>query len=333
MENYDECVWNKKKGQRNGTEENDSSPRILRKERLLAWSVVDLHRQYWLDKHLCEILTRHTLLSQRQIIHPHERRDDCLQLDIGKRLTNATMTAGAKGQVGVPGSTTGNLSESVINRLSRLLLLDALPAVRVERHGVLVELLVDLGGNGRSGNVVTLGDDVVGSGESNGTDDLAEDHDDWGAETKGFADNVLEEGHVLHGVKGEGSIERAEDVLLLSEELLDEVRVLGEVEEGPGGGGRGGVLTGHEEGNHQVAGVNIREGGAVLVGLVEKRLEHIGLVGDVVGATLVDDLLEDVAHLDVGVVAAEVRGEGEPFEEHVDGLETVIQVVVQLGDY
>lgn len=243
------------------------------------------------------------------------------------------MTAGAKGQVGVPGSTTGNLSESVIDRLAGLLLLDALPAVRVKRHGVLVELLVDLGGNGRSGNIVALGDDIVGSRESNGADDFAEDHDNWGTETEGFADDVLEEGHVLHGVKGEGGIERAEDVLLLSEELLDEVGVLGEVEEGPGGGGRGGVLAGHEEGNHQVAGINIREGSTVLVGLVEERLEHVGLVGDVVGATLVNNLLEDVAHLDVSVVATEVRGEGEPFEEHVDGLETVIQVVVQLSDY
>jgi hypothetical protein len=82
-----------------------------------------------------------------------------------------------------------------------------------------------------------------------------------------------------------------------------------------------------------MAGINIAEGSTVFVGLVKEGLKHVGLVVNIVGTAVVNDLLEDVAHLDVGVVAAEVRGEGEPLKEHVDGLETVIEVVVKLSNY
>jgi hypothetical protein len=151
--------------------------------------------------------------------------------------------------------------------------------------------------------------------------------------TQCLANNTIQDRHildilVLHQTK------RA--ILLLANsnlfpiDLLLHVRSSRKVQESPRARRAGGVLARHQESDHDVRHLDIGEHPAVLVLLFRERGEHVVLVVVLALTARADDLLVELGHCLLCLVALPVAGEGEAGEEEVDRLEPAVEIGIPL---
>lgn len=260
-----------------------------------------------------------------------EGGEDGSELDVGKLLADASVAAGSEGEVW-RGGTLGDYAKAEINLFTLVLGGAALPAEGVKLEGVGEVLGVDGGAAGGGEDVVAFGDDDVGVGEAHGGLDFAHDGVEWGVEAECLLDDKVEDGEFRELFVGEFGELLAENALLLLVELFHEIGLFSQVEDSPGGGGHGSVLSSHEEGNHNVGNFLVGESAAILVGAVHQVPDHVVFVlGVGVGAALLNEIHVGAGNLLVGTISGKVVWEWEPWEHEVDWNESVVEIMVEIG--
>lgn len=92
------------------------------------------------------------------------------------------------------------------------------------------------------------------------------------------------------------------------------------------------MLAGHEEGDHHVGDFVVGNGNVAFVGRVHQMPHHVLGAGLAASATLLDGVHVDLGDGALGVVAAVVPGERGPVKHEVDGGETHVEIVVEVGE-
>lgn len=209
----------------------------------------------------------------------------------------------------------------------------AFPPMRVpfERIGEVSVRTSHGGGCGQEN--ITRGDDHGRTLNGHGVLDLAHDGVDWGMQAERFADGVRHKGELFQVFVRQwlGNVTQHGHLFLV--QFFDDLGLGGEPEEDPGARDRGVVLAGHKECNHHVGNLVVGEGRAIFVDGIHKVPDHILAIFSVLmGAARIDYVGVDLRHLLLSFIAAAILGERHPGEHEVDGLETVVKVVVELGE-
>lgn len=185
---------------------------------------------------------------------------------------------------------------------------------------------------GSSEKGVRSRNDILGTRDGHGRLDSAHDGVDRSVKTEGFLYDSLVKGQLGEVFVSQRRQIGTEVLDLLLVELFHDVRVLSETEHNPRAGGRRRVLASHEEGNHHVGDLVVRDRGTVLVSRVHQVLHHVVLRLVVTLSTaFLDGVHVDLGNSALGVVALAVRGERSPVKLEVDGGEAHIEVMVEIG--
>jgi hypothetical protein len=155
---------------------------------------------------------------------------------------------------------------------------------------------------------------------------------DGSVEAKRLLDDLGVERELLEAFVGNRREILAQYRLLLSEKLLNEVRILSKTEQNPSDGGRRRMLTSHKKGNHDTGNLVLRHLCSVLVLAVHQVPDHVVRVLLLsAGPPLADNLRVQLDHGLAGVVTRTVVGKRGPRQHKVDGGEAHVEVVVQLS--
>lgn len=166
-----------------------------------------------------------------------------LQLQVGKLLTNTSVTTSTKGKVW-RGGTLGDDTVTVVNLLLFLIRAHKCgsigrtrqPTVGIPLHGVGEVSRVGSTDNGGSQEVVGRRNDVFGSRNRHRRLDGTEDRVDGGVEAESLLDDGLVEGKLGEVLVGELGEVLAKGLDLLLVEGVHDLGVLGEAEHDPGAG-------------------------------------------------------------------------------------------------
>jgi hypothetical protein len=314
---------------------------LLPSKTLLASLPVDVSRLQRSGKERSVVGTNQgvTTIDVAELELTYNLGNNGLQLRVGKVLTNTSVTTGTEGQVR-RGRT---LADETVTIVDLLLILATsshsgevgridLPSVGVPLIGVGEISSIGSADTRGSHDSVRSRDDVLGSGDLHGRLDGAHDGVNRGVEAESLLDDGLVKGQLGEVIVGQGREIGTELSDLLLVEFLHDLRVLGETEHDPRASGRRRVLASHEQGNHHVGDLVVRDRGAVLVGGVHEMLHHIvlGLVV-VLGTALLDGVHVDLGNGALSVVTLSVPGERSPVKHEVDGGEAHIKIVVESG--
>lgn len=92
------------------------------------------------------------------------------------------------------------------------------------------------------------------------------------------------------------------------------------------------MLAGHEQSNHHVGDLVVRDGGAVLVHRCHEMLHNVEFIVFVAeGLSFLNGIHVDLGNGTLSVVTLAVPGERGPVQHKVDGGEAHVEVVVQVG--
>lgn len=291
----------------------------------------------WRRNHTAVIRGRNTDAAWRilDLELADEGRENCAELDVRKLLTDTPVPARTEGKVR-RGGTLSDDTEAKVDLLATLkvLVLGGGPALWAEVEWLREILGVNGGGTRGGEDVVAIGDDEVGVGDAHVGLDLAEDGVEWWVHAESLLNDVHEVG-ALHDAlvveRTEGAIGLAIDLDLFVVELVGDLGVSCEVEKSPADGSHRSVLSSHEKRNHNVSNLGVVERAAILVRAVHEVRKHIRLlVGVGILAALLDEVLVGLRDGLVGSVTLAVVRERNPWEHEVKGLETHIEVVVEL---
>lgn len=309
-------------------------------------------------------------MRQLELKVPHKRSQDRSELQIRELLADATMSSCSEWLVRALRSL-ANSTVSVVDSLAvtLLVLLSAgssprlfAPSLRLPCLGICPHGGVDLADGGRSENEMALGDDEdalglacwggEGGWDGDGLADLAHDGVDRGVDTEGLADDRVQNrelAHLLVSHVAETAVGGGEVLDLLVINGLGDVGVAGDMEKDPGASGRGSVLAGHEEGDHDVGDFVLLEGTTVFVALLNEGGHGVFFVlcmslesgskrkrnvtHDFTSCnTLPEDVNVELGHLLVGSVPLPVTGQREVGEQEVERREASVEIIVQASE-
>lgn len=241
------------------------------------------------------------------------------------------MAAGAEREIWACGAL-ADQAEAEVNLLALFLSTSALPSKRVEREWVLEVLFVHSRDAGCAEDVVAGWDDEVGVGDVHRGFDFAHDRVQRRVDAQCLADHMVKDGAVGEFLVCEWGEFLAEDALLLSIEVFDEVGLVRSVQEHPSGGGHASVLAGHKKRNHHMCDIAVRDRTTIFVGAVHQVPDHVRVLNAVSSgcASLLDDVHVKFCHGALGVVAALVGWEGEPREKKIGRGEAGVKVVEKM---
>lgn len=241
------------------------------------------------------------------------------------------MAAGAEREIWACGAL-ADQAESEVDLFTLFLSTSALPPERVEREWVLEVLFVHSRDTGCTEDVMAGWDNEVGVGDVHRGFDFAHDGVQRRVDAQCLADHMVKDGAVGKFLVCEWGEVLAEDALLFSIQVFDEVGLIRSVQEHPGGGGHAGVLAGHEKRDHHVCNVAVRDRTTIFVGAVHQVPDHVRVLNAISSgcATLLDDVHVEICHGALCVVTALVGWEGEPGEKKVGRGEAGVEVVEKM---
>lgn len=250
------------------------------------------------------------------------------------------MTTGTEGKVwrvGSLGDDTPAVVNGVLGASLRLLLvvLASVPSVGVPNLRV-DEVRVELRRESRRRHQCVRGrDDVVGAIGDKRLLDLAHDGVDGSVKTEGLLDDLSVQSQLGEIFVGERREILPNSRLLLLEKLFNKTGVLGQTEEDPGDGGGRRVLTSHKERNHDTSDLMLRNLCAVLVLALQQMPDHVVLAflpHRLAIPASANNIRVKLDHSLACVVTRTVVGKRSPGQHEVDGRETHVEIVVQLGE-
>jgi hypothetical protein len=103
-----------------------------------------------------------------------------------------------------------------------------------------------------------------------------------------------------------------EHVDLFLSQFGNQVWTRREMEEQPGSGGSTGMLAGHEQGNHDMCNLFVRQWTPIFVRLSLQVIDHVPqLAFPVILSSFVDDVEVKVSHRHLRTIATTIRGQGQ----------------------
>ena len=91
------------------------------------------------------------------------------------------------------------------------------------------------------------------------------------------------------------------------------------------------MLSCHQQADHHVCGLGVWHRCAVFVHTSHQIPYHVfAILSHLLRASCLDDVGVDLSHLPLSYISPSILGQWEPWEHEIDGLKTVVQIMIQL---